>query len=456
LTEPGRRDPSLVQRFIAWEASGSVALLAATAVALAWANSPWAGAYDALLHLPLGLTLGGHAFSLSLHHWVNDGLMAIFFFVVGLEIKRELVLGRLSTWRGAALPVAAALGGIVVPAGLYAALNAGGAGARGWGIPMATDIAFALGVLALLGSRVPLGLKVFLTALAIADDLGAVLVIAVFYTENVRLAALAGAAGLLLLLWLVGRRLRIRSVGLYAVLVAGVWAAVLASGVHATVAGILIAMLVPVRSLVEPEAFLSGVGRALRALETAPLSRETLVFDSERLGQLERLHDAARRFRPPAIVMEHALHPFSTWVVLPLFALFNAGVRLDDGVAAEALRHPVALGVVAGLFVGKQVGITAASWLVVRLGLASLPEGVTLRHVFGAAILGGIGFTMSIFVAGLAFTDPGLVAAAKVGILLASAVSGVVGYAVLRASLPARAAAGAEPAQGAPPPAAQA
>jgi len=413
-----------------------VALLAATVVAMAWANSPAASSYDALLHLRLGFTLGPTAFSLDLHHWVNDGLMAVFFFVVGLEIKREVVLGRLSTRKTATLPVVAALGGMVAPALLYAAFNGRGEGGHGWGIPVATDIAFALGVLALLGSRVPLALKVFLTALAIADDLGAVTIISVFYTEGVRLPALAGAAGLLLLLWLVGRQVRIRSVGPYAILVVAVWGAVLVSGVHATVAGILIAMLVPVRSRIDPETFLSGAGEALQALQSGPLSRESLVHDSARLEQLERLHEAAQRFRPPAVAIERALHPFSTWVVLPTFALFNAGVRLEGVGVAEALRHPVALGTVVGLFVGKQVGITAASWLVVRLGLATLPEGVTLRHVYGASVLAGIGFTMSIFVASLAFADPALVASAKLGILLGSLLAGIAGYALLRLILP--------------------
>ena len=420
-----------MQRFIAWEASGSVALLAATVVALAWANSPWSGSYEALLHLRLGFTLGGAAFSLDLHHWVNDGLMAVFFFVVGLEIKREVVLGRLSTWKGAALPVVAAIGGMVVPAALYVAFNGRGEGIHGWGIPVATDIAFALGVLTLLGSRVPLGLKVFLTALAIADDIGAVTVISVFYTDTVRLSALAGAAMLLLLLWVVGRWFQIRAAGPYAVLVVGVWGAILASGVHATVAGVLIAMLVPVRSRIEPEAFLSGAGEALRALHSGPLSRDSLVHDSALLEQLERLHEAAERFRPPAVAFERALHPFSTWVVLPVFAIFNAGVRLEGGGVGEALGHPVAIGTVVGLFVGKQIGITLSSWLVLRLGLAKLPEGITLRHVYGASVVAGIGFTMSIFVAELAFTDPVLVASAKLGILAASVLAGVAGYLVL-------------------------
>jgi NhaA family Na+:H+ antiporter len=383
--------------------------------------------------MQLGLTGGGRTFALTLHHWVNDGLMAVFFFVVGLEIKRELALGQLSTLRGAILPVAGALGGMVAPALLFLALNAGGPGAPAWGVPMATDIAFALGVLALLGRRVPIGLKVFLTALAIADDLGAVLVIALYYTAKIDVLALLGAAALLGAL-AVARRLR-TPVAVYVLLGAGVWAATLASGVHATVAGILLALLVPIRSRISPERFLAEVGGALRDMEGAPLSRESLVLDAARLERLEALHEAAGRFRPPGLVLEHALHPFTTWVVLPVFALFNAGIRLEGGLR-EALGTPVALGVVLGLFVGKLAGITAASWLVVRLRVAELPEGVRMSHLFGAAVLGGIGFTMSIFVAGLALGEGALVAAAKAGILVASAISALVGFAFLRATLP--------------------
>ncbi len=430
---PSADQRSLIARFIRSEASGSVVLLATTLVALAWANSQWAGVYDALLAIPVGLSVGGHTFALTLHHWVNDGLMAVFFFVVGLEVKRELVLGQLSTLRGAALPVAAAVGGMIVPALLFAALNHGGPGAHAWGVPMATDIAFAIGVLALLGRRVPLGLKVFLTALAIADDIGAVLVISVYYTEQLNLLALGVAAVLLAALGVTSATRRI-PVAVHLALGAGVWAATLASGVHATVAGIVLALLVPVRSRVAPDHFLAEVGGAIRELEASPLSRESLVLDAGRLERLEALHETAGHFRPFGLVLEHALHPFTTWFVLPVFALFNAGVRLEGGLR-EALRTPVAAGVVLGLFVGKQVGITATSWLVVRLRLAELPAGVGMLQIHGAAILGGIGFTMSIFVAGLALGEGPLESAAKLGILVASATSALVGYAFLRMAL---------------------
>ena len=424
----------MFSRFVRSEAAGSVVLLAATIVALVWANSRWAASYESLQHLKLGVSLGDRTFALSLHHWVNDGLMTLFFFVVGLEIKREIVLGQLSSFGGAILPVVAAVGGIAVPALLYTALNAGGPGARGWGVPMATDIAFALGILALLGPRVPIGLKVFLAALAIADDLGAVLVISVYYTERIHLPALAGAAGLLLLLGLVGRT-RLRNAAFYAVLIVGVWLSTLASGVHPTVDGILIAFLVPVRSRVSPERFFHKVGLALRELADWPVTRESLVLEAEHLERVERVHVAASALRPPALVLEHALHPVTTWFVLPVFALFNAGVNLGSGVG-EALRSPVATGVLLGLVVGKVVGITGAVWLVLRLKLSRLPEHVTLRQIAGVALLAGIGFTMSIFVAGLAFQDAALESAAKVGILAASAIAGVAGYLVLRSVLP--------------------
>jgi NhaA family Na+:H+ antiporter len=430
---PASGSRGVFQRFFHSEASGSVLLLLFTVVALVWANSPWADLYERMLHVKLGLTFGRWAFSMSAAHWVNDGLMALFFFVVGLEIKRELVVGQLSTFRSALLPVAAALGGLAVPALIYTWLNAGGPGAAGWGVPMATDIAFALGVLALVGPRVPLGLKVFLTALAIADDLGAVLVIAVFYTEKVNLVALGVVAALLALLWLI-TRLSVRRYGAYFLLAAGVWAAMLASGVHATVAGILVALTVPVRAGIEPGDFLAAVRARLTRLEQWKLSRESMVQHAEQMAIIEEMGTATLDFLPAGFALERYLHPITAYLVLPLFALFNAGVRLD-GRIQEALLQPVSLGIVLGLFFGKQVGITLTSFVAVKTGQAELPPGVTLGQLYGASILGGIGFTMSIFVAGLAFPDGPLLSAAKLGILAASAVSGVIGFVVLKVIL---------------------
>ncbi|MGA8889978.1 MAG: Na+/H+ antiporter NhaA [Anaeromyxobacteraceae bacterium] len=418
------------QRFFHSEVSGSILLMLFTVVALVWANSPWADLYDRMLHAPLGITVGRWSFSMSAAHWVNDGLMAIFFFVVGLEIKRELSVGQLSTFRSALLPVAAALGGLVAPALIYAWLNGGTPGERGWGIPMATDIAFALGVLALVGSRVPVGLKVFLTALAIADDLGAVLVIAVFYTERVNLLALGADAALLALLFL-AVRFTARMYSLYLILALGIWAAMLASGVHATVAGILVALALPVRARIEPQQFIDAVGGRLAFLQGRSLSRDSMVKNREQMEAIEEVATATLDFLPAGFALERYLHPITAFLILPVFALFNAGVRLD-GRIQEALMQPVSLGIVLGLFLGKQVGITLTSLLAVKTGQAELPPGVTMAQLYGASILGGIGFTMSIFVAGLAFEEGPLLASAKLGILAASAISGVVGFVVLK------------------------
>jgi len=421
------------QRFFHSEVSGSILLMVFTAVALAWANSPWADLDEAMLHAPLGVTVGRWSFSMSAAHWVNDGLMAIFFFVVGLEIKRELSVGQLSTFRSALLPVAAALGGLVAPALIYASLNAGTPGERGWGIPMATDIAFALGVLALVGSRVPVGLKVFLTALAIADDLGAVLVIAVFYTERVNLYALGADAALLALLFL-AVRYTARMYSLYVILALGIWAAMLASGVHATVAGILVALALPVRARIEPQQFIDAVRGRLAFLQERSLTRDSMVRNREQMEAIEDVATVTLDFLPAGFALERYLHPITAFLILPVFALFNAGVRLD-GRIQEALMQPVSLGIVLGLFLGKQVGITLTSLVAVKTRQAELPPGVTLAQLYGASILGGIGFTMSIFVAGLAFEEGPLLAAAKLGILAASAISGVVGFVVLKVIL---------------------
>jgi Na+:H+ antiporter, NhaA family len=427
---PEPRPWGVFARFFHSEASGSVLLLLFTLLALAWANSPWADLYERMLHVKLGVTLGAWSFAMSAEHWVNDGLMALFFFVVGLEIKRELVVGQLSSLRSALLPVAAALGGLVVPAVIYSALNAEGPGARGWGVPMATDIAFALGVLALVGPRVPVGLKVFLTALAIADDLGAVLVIAVFYTARVNLLALGIAAGLLVLLWL-APRVGVRRVGAYVLLAMGVWAAMLASGVHATVAGVLVAMTVPVKGAIEPGAFLSLVRERLASLEAGPLTRASMVTDRQQMEALEVVGQATLDFLPAGFALERYLHPVTAFTVLPVFALFNAGVRFDGSIR-EALVQPVSLGIVLGLFFGKQLGITLVSWIAVKTRRAELPPGVNLGQIYGASILGGIGFTMSIFVAGLAFPEGPLLSTAKLGILAASTLAGVIGFVVLK------------------------
>lgn len=425
---------SVFQRFFHWEAAGSIVLLAATIVALVWANSPWAESYHDLTHTYLGISWGEHAFKLSLQHWVNDALMVVFFFVVGLEIKREMVLGQLSSFRQSVLPVAAAIGGMVVPAGLYIALNAGGEGAPGWGIPMATDIAFALGIMALFGTRAPIGLKVFLTALAIADDLGAVLVIALFYTEKVRLGALVVAAVFLFMLFVASNR-RVRRVGVYVFLVLGVWIAIFASGVHATVAGILVALMIPVRARIDPHKFFSTAEESLATLRNSDLTRDSMVDDEEQMIALEELHGAAGDMAPPGPVLEHYLHLPQAFIILPLFALFNAGVVLGEGLL-RTIANPISIGIILGLVVGKQLGIWLFSWLAIRSGYGELPDGVNWTQIWGVSCLAGVGFTMSLFVSELAFKDYELISEAKVGILVASLIAGVCGYLILARSLP--------------------
>jgi NhaA family Na+:H+ antiporter len=428
---------SVFQRFLHWEAAGSVVLLACAVVALVWANSPWAESYHDLTHTYLGISLGDDTFKLSLKHWVNDLLMVVFFFVVGLEIKREMLLGELSSLRKAILPVMAALGGMLVPAGLYLAFNAGGPGQNGWGIPMATDIAFALGILALFGARAPLGLKVFLTALAIADDLGAVMVIALFYTEEVRLIPLAFAVGALVMISLAAQA-RVKRVGLYTALILVVWFGVFASGVHATIAGVLLAIVVPIRAQIDPQGFFETARRSLTTLEASQVTQDSMVDDDEQFTALADLSDATAGMLPPGVVLERYLHIGQAFLILPLFAFFNAGVTLG-GDLLDILTNPVSLGIIIGLVFGKQIGILLFSWAAIRSGRASLPVGVTWAQLWGASCLAGIGFTMSIFIDELAFKDPAIIDEAKVGVLMASLIAGALGYTVLKMTLPRKA-----------------
>ena len=419
------------QRFTQAESSSGVLLLVCAAVAVLWANSPWAASYFHLWEWEATLGGPGLGLTLSLHHWINDGLMAVFFLLVGLEIKRELLVGELSTRRTATLPVAGAIGGMVVPALLYVALNAGGAGTRGWGIPMATDIAFALGVATLLGPRVPAGLKVFLAALAIADDIGAVLVIALFYTAQIAWGALAWAAVTLLALLLLNRG-RIRHPAPYALLGFALWVAMHASGVHATVAGVLLALAIPARTRINEDEFLARGRQLLDEFERACGPGVTVLSNREQQEAIEALEVAAEDAQAPLLKMEHKLHGVVAFGIMPLFALANAGVSLAG--AADALAPRVALGVALGLVLGKPIGITLAAWLAVRAGMAELPAGGTWRTLHGVSWLGGIGFTMSLFVAGLAFGEGALLDSAKLGILGASLAAGVAGWLLLRAA----------------------
>ncbi len=420
------------QSFFKTEAAGGVLLLAAAVVALAWANSPLADSYDALWGTYVTVGAGAFEISKPLLLWVNDGLMAIFFFVVGLEIKREVLAGELASPRKAALAIAAALGGMVVPALLYTLVTTG-ARADGWGIPMATDIAFALGVLALLGSRAPLALKVFLTAVAIVDDLGAVLVIALFYTAELNVTALLVSVGLVGVLVVVNR-LGIQRPAVYGIIGVAVWVAMLKSGVHATVAGVLVALTIPATRRIDEVEFSERVASLLARFREGIAGSPTTPSPGQ-MAAVHSLEVACEHVETPLQRLEHRLHGLVAFVIMPVFALANAGVALGADVGA-LVGDAVALGVALGLVVGKPVGVVLLAFGSVKLGIAALPTGVTWRHVVGVSLLTGIGFTMSIFIATLAFGSGPLLDSAKVGILGASVISGLLGAAVLRTTPP--------------------
>ena len=409
--------------------AGGIVLLACAVVALLWANSPLSEYYFRLWSIPVEVRFGNLVdIDKPLLLWINDGLMAVFFFLVGMEIKRELLVGELRSPRKAMLPMAAAVGGMVVPALIYASLNWGAPEIRGWGIPMATDIAFALGALALLGTRAPLALKVFLTALAIVDDLGAVLVIALFYTENLKVNALLYS----LLFWgamIAMNRLGVRSGLAYFLVSVGMWYFMLKSGVHATVAGVLGAFAIPVRSRIDPELFIVRVREYLNQFDQ-PITERTIILSPEQQSAVEAIEREALRVQSPLQRLEHRLHYFVAFFVMPIFALANAGVALggEDGLNWTSR---VIWGIALGLLVGKPLGIALFSWLAVRLGLAQLPQGINFVHIVGVGFLGGIGFTMALFIAGLAFRGDEL-NYAKLGILAGSALAGAIGFMMLR------------------------
>jgi NhaA family Na+:H+ antiporter len=441
------------ERFLRRTTAGGIILMGATVFTLLVANSPWGKVAHLLWEQPARIGIGAWQLETSLHHLVNDGLMAIFFLVVGLELKREILVGELSSLRDAALPVVAALGGMIVPAGIYYCFNPSGPLARGWGIPMATDIAFAVGILVLLAWRIPRNLIIFLTALAIADDLGAVLVIALFYSQTINLAALASSAAVLACLILLNRG-GIRHALPYGLLGLLLWFSLLESGIHATIAGVLLAFTIPARPAFQPLDFDLRLIQLQRSFHTEAVNScipPGITDATERMtdndpaeaansctsGQplsnprmaaiADSVEKAAKAVQSPLQRMEHILSPWVTFVIIPIFAISNAGIDLADLHLGEALRQPVTLGVIFGLVLGKFLGIGGFSWLAVKIGLGKLPGGVHWRHLFGVAWLGGIGFTMSLFISQLAFTNPALVEEAKLGILAASAISAVIG-----------------------------
>lgn len=424
---------SPIEDFIKKEASSGIVLLLCAVAAICIANSPLLPWYDKLLHSYFVIGSGDFMLKYSIHHWINDGLMVIFFFVVGLEIKREILVGELADKRQAILPVAAALGGMVVPALIYAGFNQGEA-LKGWGIPMATDIAFALGVLALLGNRVPKTLVGFLLAVAIVDDLGAVLVIAFFYTDNIQFAALFFAAFCFLLLVILNQA-GVRHPAPFGILGLLLWLGMLKSGVHATLAGVLTAMTVPARSAYAPDGFHSHMHTLLKGFKSACKPGQTIMENSEQQSYLQSMENSVHKMESPLQRMEHQLHSYVPFLVIPIFALANAGIPIDISQLGEILVHPVTLGVMAGLILGKTIGIMGAVMLVLKFNFSSLPKGISLSQIFGVSLLAAIGFTMSIFIDGLAFANHAeYLLNAKIGIVFASVFAGIGGFLWLRFS----------------------
>ena len=421
-----------IERFLRIQAASGIVLLAVAAVALIWANSPWSHTYYAFWHTPIRIGIGGWTMEESLHFWINDLLMTVFFLLAGLEIKREMVQGALSHPRRAALPIAAAIGGMVVPAAIYAALNATGPGSGGWGVPMATDIAFAVGVLMLLGKRVPAALRVLLLAFAIIDDVGAILVIAVFYASGFHLAGLA-VAGTGLVVLLVYRRVGVRPGVAFMLPLLLLWAGLLQAGIHPTIAGVILGLAVPVHSAVGPEGFIKVAQHALTDFQERVKANEP---DEELVEPLNKIAAAQREAVSPAFRGEILLHPWVAYGVMPLFALANAGVNISGLDLGDTGAATVFAGVTLGLLVGKPAGVLFVSWVAVRLGLCVLPRGVDWRGMLVVGLAGGIGFTMAIFISELAFGGTSLLAVAKLGVLAATALAGGAALLMGRVLLP--------------------
>jgi NhaA family Na+:H+ antiporter len=419
---------SPLEDFIHRQTTGGLLLMAAAILALLVANSPWAETYAHLLHLPIAIKVGTWTLDQSLLHWINDGLMALFFFVVGLELKREFLVGELAEPRQAVLPIVAALGGMAAPALIYYLFNHDGIAAQGWGVPMATDIAFSIGALVLLAARVPQSLITFLIALAIVDDLGAVVVIAVFYTEHIALDALLAAVVLLgvLILFNLGG---IRKVLPYFIVAALLWYALLQSGIHATLAGVLAAFTIPARPKYDAPLFSRRIRHFVERFDDSHRADSNIMTNDELRTIVHSMEQDARQVGTPLQRMEHAWHLPVAFLIVPVFALCNAGIPIEINQLSTVLRHPVTQGVMAGLVLGKFIGISGASWAALKLGIAQLPAGTDFKQIMGVSLLGGIGFTMAIFIAELGFGhEPELLLMAKTGILAASLLAGVCGF----------------------------
>lgn len=420
------------EEFIHNETTSGLILMACTILALIMANSVFASAYHHFFETAISLNIGGWEINKSLHHWINDGLMALFFFLVGLEIKREILVGELSDTKHAALPVIAAIGGMVVPAAIFVLFNLGDGNLSGWGIPMATDIAFAVGAMVLLGKRVNRALLTFLVALAIADDLGGVLVIAIFYTANLDWSALGIAA--LIIIILMGLNIGgIRKPLPYLILGVLMWFAFLKSGVHATIAGVVTALTIPARPKYDPGIFSHHVRELLQKFDASYRPGQSIMKNEVQRSILQTLENGVHMVETPLQRLEHSMHLPVGFIIIPIFALANAGIPIELSSLGEVLTNPITMGVMFGLIFGKLIGIAGFSWLAIRFGIASLPENTHFKQIIGVALLGGIGFTMAIFIGELAYAGmKEEIQLAKTGVLFASLIAGVSGYVWLR------------------------
>ncbi|KFF01391.1 Na(+)/H(+) antiporter NhaA [Chryseobacterium formosense] len=430
-TKPIDKITQPVQRFIQQEKSGGLLLGISVIIALILANTSLSDGYHHFLEQTLGFRWNGESFfDFTIHHWINDGLMSVFFFVVGLELKREIIGGELSNPRKALLPIIAAIGGMVMPAVIFLMLNPSGEMHKGWGIPMATDIAFALGVLFLLGKKIPLSLKVFLTALAIVDDLGAVLVIAFFYTSDIELTSLS--IGLLILgIMYLGNKMGVRSIFFFALLgIVGVWTCFVISGVHATIAAVLAAFTIPADVKIKENLFIAKISSYLDRFKNLDPTENTPTLTNDQLHILEKINEATNAATPPLQILEHAMHPVVTFVIIPIFAIANAGVSLNID-PNSLFDTNIALGVALGLLIGKVVGVVGFTAVFIKLKIAELPAGMNIRNLLGVGFLASIGFTMSLFVTSLAFSHEEYQTQAKIGIFAASLIGGVIGYIIL-------------------------